>query len=83
MRGFDPRNGPAMTDDESTMKLKAPEGVGDPCVGGMVIASRDGLYEVGPKIGAVLIECFGFVEIETPSPNTAPALRRPRVAKKT
>jgi hypothetical protein len=64
------------------MKLKAPEGVGDPCVGGVVIAVRDGLYEVGPKIGAVLIECFGFVEIETPAPGNTPAPRRPRAAKK-
>jgi len=46
------------------MKLKAPEGVGDPCVAGAVIAPRNGLYEVEAEIGALLIECFGFVEIE-------------------
>jgi len=45
------------------MKLKAPEGVGDPCVAGVTIASRDGIYEVEPHVGALLIECFGFVEI--------------------
>jgi hypothetical protein len=28
------------------MKLKAPEGGGDPCVAGVVIAPRDGVYEV-------------------------------------
>jgi hypothetical protein len=44
------------------MKLKAPPGVGDPCVAGATVASRDGLYEVEGEIGALLIECFGFVE---------------------
>jgi hypothetical protein len=47
------------------MKLKAPKGVGDPCVAGVVIAPRDGVYEVKPEIGALLIECFTFVEVET------------------
>lgn len=61
------------------MKLKAPEGVGDPCVAGVVIAPRDGLYEVEPEIGALLIECFGFVEAETPEkPNAASSARRGR-----
>jgi hypothetical protein len=46
------------------MKLKAPPGVGDPCVAGVGIASRDGLYEVEAMVGALLIECFGFVEVE-------------------
>ena len=45
------------------MKLKAPEGVGDPCVAGVIVASRNGLYEVDSKVGALLIECFGFVEV--------------------
>jgi hypothetical protein len=44
------------------MKLKAPQGVGDPCVAGVTVVARDGLYEVEAKIGALLIECFGFVE---------------------
>jgi hypothetical protein len=47
------------------MKLKAPQGVGDPCVAGVAgvtVVARDGLYEVEAKIGALLIECFGFVE---------------------
>jgi len=43
------------------MKLKAPEGVGDPCVAGVVLAPRDGCYEVEPDIAGILIECFGFV----------------------
>jgi hypothetical protein len=34
------------------MKLKAPPGVGDPCVAGVAILSRDGIYEVEAKIGA-------------------------------
>jgi hypothetical protein len=56
------------------MKLKAPEGVGEPCVAGVAIARRDGLYEVEAEIGALLIECFGFVEVETPEkPSTVPA----------
>ena len=46
------------------MKLKAPQGAGDPCVAGVTIAARGGVYEVEPEIGAVLIESFGFVEIE-------------------
>ena len=45
------------------MKLKAPEGVGDPCIAGVAIASRDGFYEVETEVGALLIECFGFVEV--------------------
>ena len=63
------------------MKLKAPEGVGDPCVAGVVIASREGVYEVAAEIGALLIECFGFVEAGAEQkPKTAP--RRPRAATK-
>ena len=70
------------------MKLKAPEGVGDPCVAGVAITPRDGLYEVEAEIGALLIECFGFVEAEVPekpsapSAASAPALRRGRPAVK-
>ncbi len=46
------------------MKLKAPPGVGDPCVAGVTIAPRDGVYDVEPEIGALLIECFGFAEVD-------------------
>jgi hypothetical protein len=46
------------------MKLKAPPGVGDPCVAGVAIAPRDGVYEVEPEVGTLLIECFGFVAVE-------------------
>ena len=46
------------------MKLKAPPGVGDPCVAGVAIVARDGLYDVEAEIGALLIEAFGFVEVE-------------------
>jgi hypothetical protein len=46
------------------MKLKAPPGVGDPCVAGVIVAARDGFYDVEVEIGALLIECFGFVEFE-------------------
>ncbi len=62
------------------MKLKAPPGVGDPCVAGVAMASRDGIYEVEPDIGALLIECFGFVEAEAerkPGPARAPRRRAP------
>jgi hypothetical protein len=45
------------------MKLKAPEGVGDPCIAGVIIESRNGFYEVDTKVGALLIECFGFAEV--------------------
>ena len=54
------------------MKLKAPAGVGDPCVAGVVFTARDGIYEVEAEVGALLIEAFGFVEAET--------ARRPRGA---
>lgn len=65
------------------MKLKAPEGVGDPCVTGVVIASREGVYEVEAEIGALLIECFGFVEAGAGQKSKV-APRRPRAtAKKT
>jgi len=61
------------------MKLKAPEGVGDPCVAGVAIVPRDGLYEVEAEIGLHLIECFGFVEVETlAKPIAAGAPRRGR-----
>jgi hypothetical protein len=46
------------------MKLKAPEGVGEPCVAGVSIAPRGGVYDVDDEIGALLIECFGFLPAE-------------------
>lgn len=45
------------------MKLKAPPGAGDPCIAGVTLAARDGIYEAEAEIGALLIECFGFVEL--------------------
>jgi len=45
------------------MKLKAPSGVGDPCVAGVTIESRDGIYDVEVAVGALLIESFGFIEV--------------------
>jgi hypothetical protein len=65
------------------MKLKAPEGVGDPCVAGVIVAPRDGIYEVEAQIGALLIESFGFVEVEADAaakPKAAPAARRVKPA---
>jgi hypothetical protein len=65
------------------MKLKAPQGVGDPCVAGVIVHPRDGVYEVEPEIGALLIECFGFVEIatsKTEPPKLASPARRGRSA---
>jgi hypothetical protein len=65
------------------MKLKAPEGVGEPCVAGVTIAARDGLYEVEAEIGALLIECFGFVEADAAAkPNAAAKARHRASAKK-
>ena len=68
------------------MKLKAPEGVGDPCVAGVRIAPRDGVYEVAPEVGALLIECFGFIEVEpgaaeTPTVTAAAHRGRPPARK--
>jgi len=65
------------------MKLKAPQGVGDPCVAGATVTSRDGVYEVEAAIGTLLIECFGFVAIEgeaLPKARAAPATRRAKSA---
>jgi hypothetical protein len=74
------------------MKLKAPPGVGEPCVAGVAIVARDGFYEVEADVGALLIECFGFVELEAadrsrsaPAPEGSPrnpAPRRRAAAKK-
>jgi len=69
------------------MKLKAPQGAGDPCVAGVTIVPRDGVYEVEPEIGVHLIECFGFVEFieaETAAParaESAPRRRKPAARK--
>jgi len=63
------------------MKLKAPEGVGDPCIAGIAITSRKGLYEVEPEIGALLIESFGFVEVAAEEKRAAaPSARRGKAA---
>ena len=65
------------------MKLKAPQGVGDPCVAGVIVESRDGVYEVEAEVGALLIECFGFVEVEAGTAEqakAAPAARRGKPA---
>jgi hypothetical protein len=65
------------------MKLKAPPGVGDPCVAGVTIAPRNGVYEVEAEIGALLMECFGFVELELAAPQAptgTTAMRRSRAA---
>jgi hypothetical protein len=67
------------------MKLKAPPSVGEPCVAGVAILARNGLYEVEAETGTLLIECFGFVEVEAPAkPRAAGASapRRPRPAAK-
>jgi len=76
------------------MKLKAPQGVGDPCVAGVAIKARDGVYDVGDDIGALLIECFGFIGVVSqdnanlalrralpPARRARPALRSPRRVK--
>lgn len=64
------------------MKLKAPQGVGDPCVAGVAVESRDGVYEVEVEVGALLIECFGFLEVEacTAEQAKAPPKRRGKPA---
>ena len=63
------------------MKLKAPPGVGDPCVAGVVLAPRNGFYEVAPEAGALLIECFGFVAVgPDEKAKAAPAPPAPRAA---
>jgi hypothetical protein len=66
------------------MKLKAPPGVGDPCVAGAAISSRDGIYDVEDSVGALLIECFGFVAAETAETalGSGAAMRSPRTAAK-
>jgi len=59
------------------MKLKAPPGVGEPCVAGVALALRDGLYEVEAEIGALLIETFGFGEVAANPQPAAPSAQRP------
>jgi hypothetical protein len=63
------------------MKLKAPPGVGEPCVAGVAILARDGFYEVEAEIGALLIECFGFVEAASPAKPRALGPSAPRRAR--
>ena len=59
------------------MKLKAPDGVGDPCVAGVTLAARGGCYEVEPEVGVLLIECFGFVAVGADEKaKAAPAAQR-------
>jgi hypothetical protein len=59
------------------MKLKAPKGVGDPCVAGVVITPHEGVYAVEPDVGALLIECFGFVQVESAEkPSSATPIER-------
>ena len=58
------------------MRLKAPEGVGDPCVAGALIVPRDGVYEVEAEIAALLIECFGFIAADDTRPETATSVSR-------
>ena len=67
------------------MKLTAPLGVGNPCVAGVTIPSRNGVYEVEAEIGALLMECFGFVAVESDVKGaeqaaSAPAVRRGKPA---
>jgi hypothetical protein len=63
------------------VKLKAPDGVGDPCVAGVTLAPRNGWYEVEPEVAALLIECFGFVaagaDEKAKAAPARPALRDP------
>jgi hypothetical protein len=75
-------DGPSTSNHEAHMKLKAPQGVGDPCVAGAAIAPRDGVYEVAPEIGALLIECFGFVAVDAAAEKAkaAAAMRRAKPA---
>jgi len=67
------------------MKLTAPPGVGDPCVAGVTLPSRDSVYEVDADIGALLMECFGFVEVEaipaTSKPKSRAAPQRAKPAR--
>jgi hypothetical protein len=61
------------------MRLKAPEGIGDPCVAGVILAPRNGFYEVEPEVGTLLIECFGFVAVgPDEKAKAAPAPPAPR-----
>jgi hypothetical protein len=63
------------------MKLKAPQGAGDPCVAGVPLTQRDGVYDVEQEVGALLIECFGFVAIEVGTSENVKAASAARRAK--
>jgi hypothetical protein len=61
------------------MKLKAPPGVGDPCVAGVTLMPCDG-HQVEAEVAALLIECFGFVAVdEGPSQDVKATPARPRI----
>jgi hypothetical protein len=69
------------------MKLKAPLGVGDPCVAGVAVTAYDGIYDVEESAGAVLVECFGFIDVSadeptfratSPVPSTPPGVKARR-----
>ena len=62
------------------MKLKAPSGGGDPCVAGVTIVARDGVYEVDADTAALLIECFGFVEVSRAERKSASTVVRRKPA---
>jgi hypothetical protein len=64
------------------MKLKAPEGVGDPCVAGVMIASCGGVYDVEGEVAGLLMECFGFIEIEAKAAEVASPESVPKPASK-
>jgi hypothetical protein len=48
------------------MRLKAPEGRGNPVVDGREIEPKKGLYEVDAKTGKHLVESFGYIDIDAP-----------------
>lgn len=47
------------------MKLRAPPGAGNPSVGGVTITpTAGGVYELEHKVGAHLVEAFGFIDLD-------------------
>lgn len=55
------------------MRLKAPEGRGNPVVSGIELKPNSkGIYDVEASIGKHLVEAFGYIDLDAPPKAAAP-----------
>jgi hypothetical protein len=54
------------------MRLKAPEGRGNPVVGGIEIRPNKGVYDVETHVGRHLVDSFGYIDIDAPPKAATP-----------